>query len=246
MSITLASNFLNEVHNVEAVWSCFRHAVDEWVVVDTGSTDGTQALCESLGARVYQIDGVSGYGYMRTLTAHLARMDWVLIIDGDERMLPEDAHRLVQLSQQKDYDFIPLVRQHYRTADMGVLEGPNGTLIENPTPEQARQNILAHPDWQNRFFRNSIDVKFYRRVHERIVGAKNPLYTPDAPVIRHFGWLKTDERKRAIVTLCDRLWKLDCDYAESYVEENRAGTSYATVHDYWHEVPELGKEEVAP
>ncbi len=50
------------------------------------------------------------------------------------------------------------------------------------------------------------------------------------PVIRHFGWLKTDERKRQIVEMCDKLWKADQEFKSEYKLENEIGSA---AYDYW-------------
>ena len=61
-----------------------RPLVDEIVVYDTGSTDGTVAICRTAGARV--IEGYWDDDFSRARNAALAecRGDWVLSIDADE------------------------------------------------------------------------------------------------------------------------------------------------------------------
>ncbi|MBI5329660.1 MAG: glycosyltransferase family 2 protein [Betaproteobacteria bacterium] len=61
---------------------------DEALVVDCGSTDGTQALAQALGARVLHQDWL-GYGPQKRFAALQARHDWVLSLDADERLTPE-------------------------------------------------------------------------------------------------------------------------------------------------------------
>lgn len=62
--------------------------VDEVVVVDSGSTDRTVEIAESLGARVVFHEW-PGYGPQKRYSEEMARNDWVLNLDADEIMTPE-------------------------------------------------------------------------------------------------------------------------------------------------------------
>ena len=60
---------------------------DEILVVDSGSTDGTQALCRSHGAVVLDHPWM-GYVAQKQVALEKVRSEWVLSIDADE-LLPE-------------------------------------------------------------------------------------------------------------------------------------------------------------
>lgn len=57
---------------------------DEWIVVDSGSTDGTQALAREAGARVIETADWPGFGPQKQRALDAATGDWVLSIDADE------------------------------------------------------------------------------------------------------------------------------------------------------------------
>jgi glycosyltransferase involved in cell wall biosynthesis len=59
--------------------------LDEVLVVDSGSKDGTPDLARAKGARVVETDW-PGYGAQRNRAAGLAANDWVLMVDADERV----------------------------------------------------------------------------------------------------------------------------------------------------------------
>ena len=84
--LSVAIITLNAASQVEACLQSARFA-DEIVVVDSGSTDGTQALAERHGARVIQQDWL-GFGAQKQFAVEAARHDWVLCLDADERVTP--------------------------------------------------------------------------------------------------------------------------------------------------------------
>lgn len=61
---------------------------DEIVVVDSGSSDGTQRLCSARGARVIEQRWL-GFGPQKRYAVAQARHDWVLCIDADELVSDE-------------------------------------------------------------------------------------------------------------------------------------------------------------
>jgi glycosyltransferase involved in cell wall biosynthesis len=61
---------------------------DEIVVVDSGSTDGTRQRAAALGARVLVNAPWPGFVAQRDFAVSVARHDWVLALDADERVSP--------------------------------------------------------------------------------------------------------------------------------------------------------------
>lgn len=85
--LSVAIITLNAAAQLEA---CLRsvHFADEIVVVDSGSTDGTQELAERCGARVIAQPWL-GFGPQKQFAVEAAQHDWVLCLDADERVSPE-------------------------------------------------------------------------------------------------------------------------------------------------------------
>ncbi|UZF94657.1 glycosyltransferase family 2 protein [Bosea sp. NBC_00550] len=78
----------NEADRIGRTIEAARALSDDIVVVDSGSTDGTQALAESLGARVI-FNSWPGYGRQKRFAEEQCRHDWLLNLDADE-VLPPD------------------------------------------------------------------------------------------------------------------------------------------------------------
>lgn len=67
-----------------------RGAVDEIVVADTGSCDGTRRLARHLGARVFSVPWGGDFGAARNAAMDHATGEWLLTIDADERLCRAD------------------------------------------------------------------------------------------------------------------------------------------------------------
>lgn len=78
----------NEAHNIEA---CLRsvYFADQIVVLDSGSTDETVQLARKLGAEVSVNSDWQGFGAQKNRALALAKAQWVLSIDADERLSVE-------------------------------------------------------------------------------------------------------------------------------------------------------------
>src|SRR5512143_1026788 len=83
-TLSLAMIVKNEEKNLGHCLASVRDLVDEMVVVDTGSTDGTVALAESFGARIGHFPWTGDFGAARNESLRLCTGDWVLILDADE------------------------------------------------------------------------------------------------------------------------------------------------------------------
>lgn len=78
----------NEADRIGLTIAAARPLSDDIVVVDSGSTDGTQAVAEALGARVI-FNPWPGYGQQKRFAEEQCRHDWLLNLDADE-VLPAD------------------------------------------------------------------------------------------------------------------------------------------------------------
>ncbi|MDX3805995.1 MAG: glycosyltransferase family 2 protein [Bosea sp. (in: a-proteobacteria)] len=78
----------NEYDRIGHTIAAARSLSDDIVVVDSGSTDGTQGVAEALGARVI-FNPWPGYGQQKRFAEEQCRHDWLLNLDADE-VLPAD------------------------------------------------------------------------------------------------------------------------------------------------------------
>lgn len=69
---------------------------DEVIVADSGSTDATAAIAESLGARVVQIP-FNGFGDLRNRAVEACTHAWIFSLDADERCTPQVRDEVLKL-----------------------------------------------------------------------------------------------------------------------------------------------------
>lgn len=68
----------------------------EIVVVDSESTDGTEAVASRFGAR-FVVRPFDDFGRQKQAAVDLARCRWILLIDADERLTPELGAEILSL-----------------------------------------------------------------------------------------------------------------------------------------------------
>ncbi len=79
----------NEAQELPFCLNSVKDWVDEIIVLDSGSTDGTQAIAQSYGAKIYSNTHWPGFGKQRQLAQTYIKSDYVLWLDADERVTPE-------------------------------------------------------------------------------------------------------------------------------------------------------------
>lgn len=164
------------LHSVKSV-------VDEMIVVDTGSTDRTVEICESLGAKVFHFPWNGSFADARNYGIERATGDWILWLDADEKV------------DERDVRFL---------RDALYAPGPllSVQLInyfgEKPDPNQAF--LIAH----TRLFRNGRGFRFRYSIHEmlnadEILADQKVLDIPTLPVkVHHYGYLdeKSEQKNK--------------------------------------------------
>jgi glycosyltransferase involved in cell wall biosynthesis len=87
--------------------------VDEIVVVDSASTDGTAEIASSLGARVVQIP-FRGYGDLRNQAIAACHCEWIFSLDADERCTAAVRDEILGLlADTPPYDAYRIPRRNY-------------------------------------------------------------------------------------------------------------------------------------
>ncbi len=94
----------NEADRLTRTLDAVQDLSDDIIVVDSGSTDGTQELAEQLGALVLHNDW-AGYGPQKRFAEEQCRYDWMLNIDADEVVPPNLAAEIIALFANGEPEF---------------------------------------------------------------------------------------------------------------------------------------------
>jgi tetratricopeptide (TPR) repeat protein len=135
-----------------------RGAVDELVVVDTGSQDRTAELARAAGAKVVRFTWCDDFAAARNAALPHATGDWILVLDADERLAPGAGAVL--------------------RADLAA-PGPAARLLPlheavradaDPADVVAGRARLGEPSWLLRVVRRTPDLRWEGAVHEHVDG----------------------------------------------------------------------------
>lgn len=101
-TLSIAVIACNEADRIVGLIESCRFA-DEMLVVDSGSTDGTQALCRRLGARMIEHPWM-GYAAQKQIALEACTSEWILNLDADERVSAELAWEIVETLSDVEAD----------------------------------------------------------------------------------------------------------------------------------------------
>jgi glycosyltransferase involved in cell wall biosynthesis len=159
---------------------------DDLVVVDTGSADATAAIAQAHGARVFHIPWEGDFAKARNHALERARGQWILVLDADEYLHPEDKNKLRKLVQRAPVDVAAFTVTELNLAS------------ENPEDVQDQFSPI-------RLFRNTPYHRFRGRVHEQIAATLRGRLSVSDVRILHTGYLadvvETKQKPRRNVSL---------------------------------------------
>ena len=83
--------------------------VDEVIVIDSGSTDGTQDLARQLGCKVF-FNKWNGYGPQKRFGEDCTKNEWLLNLDADEYLSDQIKSEILQIfdDNNKHYNFFSM------------------------------------------------------------------------------------------------------------------------------------------
>ena len=186
-TVSLCMIVRDESENLLQCLACVADLVDEMIIVDTGSVDGTADLARRCGAKVLEFPWIDDFSAARNFGLRHARGDWIFWLDADDRIDEPNRQRLRHLFKQ--LDSLP----------------PDAVTLMTCQSQCALSDGVVQIS-QTRLFPNHRGFCFTRRIHEQVIrrgeSAAAPLLASDV-VIQHLGYadakhqqlkLRRDER----------------------------------------------------
>lgn len=204
----------NEEANLGRCLKSVQQVADEIIVVDTGSTDRTKEIAQSYGAIVADHEWDHDFSAARNKSLDLATKDWVLILDADEELEPDEALKIKNLINQET----PYCAYYLRLVN--IIEGKDiGNAI-----------VL-------RLYEHAPNHRFRGKLHEQIINCLQDLHGNDCigqtPIrILHYGYdpQVSDAKKKS---------RRNLDILLSYEESQKdgyyyyvLGNEYARIDDF--------------
>ncbi|HKU69056.1 MAG TPA: glycosyltransferase [Candidatus Baltobacteraceae bacterium] len=178
--ISLCMIVRDEEAFLERCLASVRGAVDEIVVVDTGSTDRTVDIAREFGARIEHREWRNDFAWARNEAIALARYRWILQLDADEELLEESKSALRQIGRARSY-----------------LTGVWVRCINHADQYLGGENTISHA--VVRVFPNHERIRYHGTIHEfpSLDGATTTLPAASAPLkIVHHGYTSGMMRDR--------------------------------------------------
>ncbi|WP_163859566.1 tetratricopeptide repeat-containing glycosyltransferase family 2 protein [Paenibacillus elgii] len=91
--------------------------VDEMIIVDTGSTDGTREIALSFNARLFDFTWIYDFSAARNFAFEQATKEYIMWLDADDVLEPEDCQRLSRLKQSADFPYDSVTMLYHLTFD---------------------------------------------------------------------------------------------------------------------------------
>ncbi len=166
-TISAVINVRNEADNLKKCLKSIKGVVDEIIVVDMQSTDGSDLVAKEFGAKVYSYKWMKYVEPARNFAISKATGNWVLLLDPDEylgKSLIQEIHRI---TTRTDVDWIKIPRKNFIF----------GKWIRHSN---------CWPDYLIRFFRKGF-VTWNKEIHSQPVTRGNGLTILDNEklAIRH-------------------------------------------------------------
>ncbi|MBS3131275.1 tetratricopeptide repeat protein [Candidatus Woesearchaeota archaeon] len=193
-SISLCMVVKNEEKGLAECLSSIKEAVDEIIIIDTGSTDKTREIAKSFGAKVLDFKWNGSFADARNFSIRHAAKDWILILDADEFIDKKDFQKLRKLAENKAADARSFITKNY-TNDSKISDfRPNDGSFE-----KSKSFAGFFPSIKVRLFRSGKGIRFEGSIHEtaeKSIGDSGGKILPAGIFVHHISGIDSVSLKK--------------------------------------------------
>lgn len=207
----------NEAEHLETCLKLARPHVDEIVLVDTGSTDGTQDIARRYADVFEEIEWPHSFAAARNYSLDRASGKYILVLDGDE-----------YIADPRAWEFLRNILHMEITC--GRLK------IRNLLPPNGF--ITADVMYQERIFPNDTSIRYSGKIHNQILNALHNYYKKTGyPILNlpieviHVGY--SYDREKLKNKYLPRLPLLEQEYKEANNKIEKAYYGYQLTASYF-------------
>ena len=106
--------------------------VDQIVLVDTGSTDKTVEIAKSYGAEIHYFEWINDFSAARNESFSHITTDYILWLDTDDEVYPEDAERIKKLMENPQHDQYLFIYDYAHDEYKNPIMSDQHNQYENP------------------------------------------------------------------------------------------------------------------
>ncbi len=112
MNISVVIITKNEAHIIEQTLQSLQPLFTDVVIVDSGSTDNTIAICNKFNTHIIET-GWDGYGANKNKGIDVAKNDWILSLDADEAIDVKLKKSLLDIKLMNQEDVYDIRRKNF-------------------------------------------------------------------------------------------------------------------------------------
>ena len=162
----------NEERNIEKALSWAKGAAFEQIVVDTGSTDRTVEIAESMGAKVFHFEWINDFSAAKNYAIEQATGNWIAFLDADEYFPDEDVKELMLILRNIENE--PTLRKMRSAIRCAIVN----------VDDQGKPFLVVK---QDRVFKNVPETRYSGKIHEMLVTLDPIMQAPELTII-HTGY----------------------------------------------------------
>jgi tetratricopeptide (TPR) repeat protein len=207
----------NEEHCIKDCLESIKNLCDEIVITDTGSSDSTIEICRKYTDRIFHKEWTDDFSETRNFVKSKTESEWILLLDADEIIIPDDIIQIKKLTQT-DTDAYIFTTKNFSNNSSAAKWRLNSNSDEI---KFSRQSAGWFPSDKIRFFKNKKEYVFRYRIHELIepsIRENNGNIQYSQIPIYHYGYLFMEQNislKKQKLEMYDRLGELKLkEYAD--------------------------------